>query len=107
MNYIFVNYLIELPKTLTKFAFFYHSDMMVNIMSITGSIPYVQIVLSVLLILGILLQQSEAGLGGAFGGGDGFSSGHHSKRGAERFIFISTIVIAILFAVTSFSLLLL
>lgn len=76
-------------------------------MSITESMPYIQIVLSVLLIGGILLQQSEAGLGGAFGGGDGFSSGHHTKRGAERIVFISTIVVAVLFVVTSFSLLLL
>jgi preprotein translocase subunit SecG len=76
-------------------------------MSITGIIPYVQIVLSVLLILGVLLQQSDAGAGGAFGGGDGFSSGHHTKRGAEKTIFIATIVIAVLFAATSFSLLLL
>ncbi len=71
-------------------------------MSITEVIPYVQIILSVLLILGILLQQSEAGLGGAFGGGDGFSSGFHTKRGAERFIFISTIVVAVLFVLVSF-----
>jgi preprotein translocase subunit SecG len=76
-------------------------------MSITESIPYIQIVLSVLLIAGILLQQSEAGLGGAFGGGDGFSSGHHTKRGAEKTLFIATIVIAVLFVATSFSLLLL
>lgn len=76
-------------------------------MSITESMPYIQIVLSVLLIGGILLQQSEAGLGGAFGGGDGFSSGYHTKRGAERTIFIATIVVAVLFVATSFSLLLL
>lgn len=75
-------------------------------MSITESIPYIQIVLSVLLIGGILLQQSEAGLGGAFGGGDGFSSGHHTKRGAEKTLFIATIVIAVMFVATSFSLLL-
>lgn len=72
----------------------------------TQIISYSQIILSVLLIIGVLLQQSEAGLGGAFGGGDGFSSGYHSKRGAEKVIFIATIVIAVLFAVTSFSLLL-
>ncbi len=76
-------------------------------MSIAGSIPYIQITLSVLMVLGILLQQSEAGLGGAFGGSDGFSSGHHTKRGAEKVIFIGTIIIAVLFAATSFSLLLL
>ena len=79
-------------------------------MSIAGSslnlLPYIQIILSVLLIGGILLQPSEAGMGGALGGGDSFSSGHHSKRGAEKIIFIGTIVVAILFAVTSFSLLL-
>lgn len=75
-------------------------------MSLAVSIPYIQIVLSILLIIGILLQQSEAGLGGAFGGGDGFSSGFHTKRGAEKTIFIATIVIAVLFVVTSFSLLL-
>ena len=80
-------------------------------MSIVGSslgiLPYIQIVLSILLIGGVLLQQSEAGLGSGFGGGDSFSSGHHSKRGAEKTIFIATIIIAIIFAVTSFSLLLL
>ena len=80
---------------------------MIPIMSITGMIPYVQIVLSVLLMGGILLQQSEAGLGSGFGGGDGFSSGHHTKRGAEKAIFVATIVVAIIFAVTAFSLLLL
>ncbi len=75
-------------------------------MSMTESLAYVQIVLSVLLIGGVLLQRSEAGLGSGFGGGDGFSSGHHTKRGAERAIFIATIIIAVLFAATSFSLLL-
>jgi protein translocase SecG subunit len=75
-------------------------------MSIAGIIPYVQILLSLLLIGGVLLQQSEAGLGGAFGGGDGFSSGHHTKRGAEKALFVATIIVAILFAGTAFSLLL-
>ena len=81
-----------------------------SIMSIAGIIPtvipYCQIGLSLLLIAGVLLQPSEAGMGGAFGGGDGFSSGHHSKRGSELVIFIGTIVVAIVFAITSFSLLL-
>lgn len=79
---------------------------LVTIMSIVQSfpqlIPIVQIVLSVLLIGGILLQQSEAGLGGAFGGGDGFSSGFHTKRGAEKFIFVFTMVVAVLFVLVSF-----
>ncbi len=75
-------------------------------MSITEIIPYAQIVLSVLLVIGVLLQQSEAGLGSGFGGGDGFSSGHHTKRGAEKTIFIATIVISIVFVATTFGLLL-
>jgi len=73
-------------------------------MSIESLIPYVQIALSVLLVGGVLLQRSEAGLGGAFGG-DSFSSGHHTKRGGEKVIFIATIVIAVLFVATSFILL--
>lgn len=75
-------------------------------MSITHIIPYIQIVLSVLLMGGVLIQQSDAGMGGAFGGGDSFSSTNHTKRGAEKVIFVATIIIAVLFAVTSFSLLL-
>ena len=75
-------------------------------MNIIGFIPYVQIVLSILLIGGVLLQQSEAGLGGGRSSEDDFSSGTHSKRGAEKIVFIVTIIIAILFAGTSFALLL-
>lgn len=74
-------------------------------MNIVALMPYIQIVLSLLLIGAILLQQSEAGLGGAFGG-DSFSSGHHTKRGVEKTVFIATIVIAVLFVIVSFSLLL-
>ncbi|MHB1316774.1 MAG: preprotein translocase subunit SecG [Minisyncoccota bacterium] len=73
-------------------------------MSIVDLIPYAQIALSVLLVGGVLLQRSEAGLGGAFGG-DSFSSGHHTKRGGEKVIFIATIIIGILFVATSFILL--
>lgn len=76
-------------------------------MNFAESIPYIQIILSILLIGGILLQQSEAGLGDAFGGGDGFSSGHHTRRGTEKTIFIATIVIVIVFVATSISLLVL
>ncbi len=74
--------------------------------SIPHAIPYVQIVLSILLIGGVLLQQSDAALGSAFGGGDSFSSGYHTKRGAEKTIFVATMVVAVLFVATSFSLLL-
>ena len=59
-------------------------------------LPYIQIVLAILIIGGVLLQQSEAGLGGAFGGSDG-SSNTHTRRGAEKMLFIGTIVTSVLF----------
>lgn len=65
-----------------------------------AALPYIQIVLSVLLIGAILLQQTGASLGGAFGA-DNFSSGFHTRRGLEKTLFQATIVIAILFAVSA------
>jgi len=56
-----------------------------------------QIILAVLLVITILLQQRGSGLGMAFGGE---SNVYRSKRGIEKIIFYSTIVIAILFCLT-------
>lgn len=53
------------------------------------------VVFAVLLILSILSQQRGTGLGGAFGGE---STVYRTRRGAEKFIFRLTIVLAILFA---------
>jgi protein translocase SecG subunit len=64
-------------------------------------LPYIQIALSVILIALVLLQQSEADLGSAFGGGDSLNTPSHTRRGFERVIFISTIVVAVLFAASS------
>ncbi len=67
-------------------------------------LPYAEIILSLLLIVGIVLQQRGAGLGGAFGG-DNFASTFYKRRGAEKFLFNATIVVALLFvvaAITSF-----
>lgn len=61
-----------------------------------ATLPYAQIILSLLLIIGIVLQQRGAGLGGAFGG-DNFASTFYKRRGAEKFLFNATIVIALLF----------
>ena len=70
-------------------------------MSLVAQIlPYVQIVLSVILVLSILLQQSSSEVGGAFGGG-GDGSFHHSRRGFEKFLFYLSIICAILFALSS------
>ena len=63
-------------------------------------LPYIQIVLSVILIISILLQQSGAGLGGALGGGDGGPI-YHTKRGFEKFLFYFSITVAIFFAASS------
>jgi protein translocase SecG subunit len=61
-------------------------------------LPYVQIILSVVLIIGILLQQTSAGAGGAFGGSDG-DSFYSTRRGFEKFLFTLTIVCGILFVI--------
>jgi len=69
-----------------------------------SALPYAEIVLAVLLIVGIVLQQRGATLGGAFGG-DNFASTFYKRRGAEKFLFNATIVIAILLvlaAITNF-----
>lgn len=63
-------------------------------------LPYAEIILSIILVLAILLQQSGAGLGGALGGGD--DSFHHTRRGFEKFLFYLSIVVAILFALSAF-----
>ncbi len=52
------------------------------------------IVVSILLIITILLQQRGSGLGAAFGGEGNV---YMAKRGAEKFIFWSSIVLAVLF----------
>lgn len=63
-------------------------------------LPLVQIILSVLLIVTILLQQTGAGLGGVFGGNEG-AAGFHSRRGVEKTLFQITIVLAVLFALSA------
>lgn len=70
-------------------------------MTIAGVLPYIQIVLAVLLIIVVLLQQTGASLGGAFGG-DNFSASYHTRRGAEKFLFFATIIIGVLFAGSAF-----
>lgn len=68
---------------------------------VVAVLPYAQIILSVVLVLAILLQQTGAGVGGALGGGDNVSF-HQTRRGFERFLFYLTIICAILFALTAF-----
>ena len=68
---------------------------------IANVLPYIQIILSIVLIVAILFQQSSAGVGGALGGGDGGGL-YSTRRGFEKFLFVLTIVVGILFAATAF-----
>lgn len=54
----------------------------------------VQDVIALLLIIVILLQNRSTGLSGVFGGASGV---FRTKRGIEKILFTSTIVLAILF----------
>jgi preprotein translocase subunit SecG len=64
-------------------------------------LPYVQIILSVILVGSILLQRTGAQIGGAFGGSDNMSSAYHTRRGMEKTLFTVTIVLAVLFAISA------
>jgi protein translocase SecG subunit len=64
-------------------------------------LPYIQILLSVFLIALVLIQRTSAQIGGAFGGNDNWSSAYHTRRGFERWMFVATIVIGILFIVSA------
>ena len=63
--------------------------------ALVPALPYAIIILSLLLIVGIALQQRGATLGGAFGG-DNFASTFYKRRGAEKFLFNATIVVFVL-----------
>ena len=57
-------------------------------------INWVEIVVAILLVITILLQQRSTTLGGAFGGE---SAVYHTRRGIEKILFWTTIVLALAF----------
>ena len=67
--------------------------------SLISFLPWIQIILSVLLAGAVLLQRNEAGLGSAFGS-SGAAGPNFTKRGFERTLFLATIALAILFALS-------
>jgi protein translocase SecG subunit len=67
---------------------------------ITHVLPWIQLALSILLVLLVLLQRSADGIEGALGG-SASNMTYFARRGAEKFLFTATIVIAILFAVSA------
>jgi protein translocase SecG subunit len=58
---------------------------------------WIQIILAIIIILGILAQKSNAGLGGAFGAGNDGATTYHTKRGFEKFLFFLTIISSVVF----------
>ncbi len=67
----------------------------VQMEALVSALPYAEITLSILLIVGVVLQRRGATLGGAFGG-DNFASTFYKRRGAEKFLFNATILVAVL-----------
>jgi preprotein translocase subunit SecG len=61
---------------------------------ITTIFNIIQFVLAILLIAAILLQQKGTGLGGVFGGSSNIYS---TKRGIDKILHLSTIIIALAF----------
>ncbi len=59
-----------------------------------------QIFVSIVIIALILLQERESGLSGLFGGGD-MGGVYQARRGFEKILFISTIVMAVVFVALS------
>ena len=59
---------------------------------------FIQILIAVLLIITILIQAKGSGLGEAWGGSSELFT---SRRGTEKIIFMATIVLAILFLLSS------
>ncbi len=61
------------------------------------TIAVVQIILAALIIVLILLQERSSGMSGLLGGDSG--GFYQARRGVEKAVFYSTIVLAILFVV--------
>lgn len=67
-------------------------------MTLGETLTIVQIVLAVLLMAAILFQARGASLGEAWGGSSAFYS---TRRGADKTLFIITIILATLFVITA------
>lgn len=64
-------------------------------------LPWIQLALSIILVALVLLQRGGEGMEGGALGGTSANMTYFSRRGAERFIFTSTIVVAVLFALSA------
>jgi len=68
----------------------------------TNLISILQIIASIALIVLVIIQQRGTGLGGVFGGSTEF---YQQRRGLEKIIFYSTIVLAAIFLILNLLLL--
>lgn len=74
---------------------------MSNMQFIGQILPYIQLVLSIVIIGAILLQTRGSSVGGAFGG-DNTGTTFYTRRGAEKVLFQATIVLGVLFGLSAF-----
>ena len=58
----------------------------------------IQVITGILLSISILMQNKGSGLGGAFGGDFG---GYYTKRGLEKFLAKTSVVLSIVFILLS------
>lgn len=75
--------------------------MMARMNMIIPALPWIQLVLSIILVLLVLLQRSADGIEGSLMGGSGSNITYFARRGGERFIFIATITVSVLFALSA------
>ncbi len=68
---------------------------------ISSALPFIQIIVSILLIAAVLLQTRGSSVGGAFGGSD-VGTTFYTRRGGEKMLFNATIVLGIVFALSAF-----
>lgn len=75
--------------------------MILRMNTITHALPWIQFALSIILVVLVLLQRSSEGIEGSLMGGSSSNMTYFARRGADKFIFNATIVVAVLFALTS------
>jgi protein translocase SecG subunit len=70
-----------------------------------NTLAWIQIVLSVLLIVAVILQPRGSGAGSLFGGPSSIGGGEYyrSRRGFEKFLMYFTIILGSFLVITSFA----
>ncbi len=69
--------------------------------TIASALPYIQIILSVILVILVLIQRSDADLGSAFGSDSMAGNTKFERRGMEKILFNFTIITSVLFVAST------